>query len=64
MDDRDADLLDATLLTPFPGKMGGIVFCDMQLIQRATDGVIVGLVILAAGTIFVAHRRHASTSFS
>jgi len=41
-------LLNATLMTPFPRKMGGVVFGDVQLVQRVTDMLIVTLVIGAA----------------
>lgn len=55
-------LLNATLLTPFPRKMQGIVFGDVQLIQRTTDVLIVGLVVLAVVTVAVAHRRQPATT--
>lgn len=41
-------LLNATLMTPLPAKMGGVVFGRVQLVQRATDVLIVAFVLAAA----------------
>jgi hypothetical protein len=49
--------LNATLMTPFPAKMGGVVFSDFQLIQRLTDALILVCVGAAVATLAHAHRR-------
>lgn len=57
-------LLNATLLTPFPRKMDGVMFGDVQVIQRTTDLLIIGCVVVAAGLLVVAQRRPRTTTVS
>lgn len=49
-------LFSASLLTPLPAKMGGVVLSDVQLIQRITDLLTVLLLIAAAGVLFGSRR--------
>ncbi len=44
-------LLDAALMAPFPRMMGGVVLGDVQLIQRATDALIVVCLAVAAALL-------------
>lgn len=48
--------LDAAMVTAFPPRMGGVVFGDVQLIQRAADALAVGLVIAAGLVVALAYR--------
>jgi hypothetical protein len=50
-------LFTAALLTPLPGMMGGVVFGDVQLIQRTADLVTVVLIAVAAWIVLAPGRR-------
>jgi len=53
-------VLGAAMLTALPRLMGGVVFGDVQLVQRATDVLIVACVIAAGWVIAFGYRREHS----
>jgi len=53
-------VLGAAMLTALPRLMGGVVFGDVQLVQRATDILIVVCVIAAGWVVAFGYRREQS----